>query len=74
MPDIEVKLVDQKNAKVHVYLVPKQPGQAAQFLRSEPLTFTSLNKNFAIDPKNYSTLEEYISQVEQYAKEKCEAK
>jgi hypothetical protein len=71
IPDIEVKLVDQKNGKIHYYLVPKQNGQKAQYLRSVPLTFSNLNKNFAIDPKNYSVLEGYISEVEDYAKEKC---
>lgn len=71
IPDIEVKLVDQKNGKIHYYLVPKQNGQKAQYLRSVPLTFSNLNKNFAIDPHNYSILEGYISEVEDYARDRC---
>jgi hypothetical protein len=72
VPDIEVKLVDQKNAKIHYYLIPKREGESAPFLRSEPLTLSNLNKNFAIDPKNYSILETYLSEVSDHAKEKCQ--
>ena len=72
MPDIEVKLVDQRNAKVHYYLLPKRQGENAPYLRSVPLTFSNLNKNFAIDPRNYSILERYMSTVEDYARERCQ--
>ena len=71
VPDIEVKLIDQRNGKIHYYLVPKQQGQTATHLRSEPLTIQSLNKNFAIDPHNYSILETYMSEVEDHAKANC---
>jgi hypothetical protein len=71
MPDIEVKLVDKRNQKIHYYLLPKQQGEDAKYLRSVPLTFDNLQKNFAIDPRNYSILEGYMTKVEDYAKERC---
>lgn len=71
MPDIEVKLIDSRHDKVHVYLVPKQQGQNAIHVRSEPLMLLTLDKNFCIDTKNYSLLEQYVAAVESYAKERC---
>lgn len=71
MPDIEIKLVDQTNGKVHYYLIPKQQGEEAKHLRSVPLTFTNLKKNFCIEPKEYSKLEVYLSAVDDAAKEHC---
>lgn len=71
MPDIETKLIDAKHDKVHIYLVPKVPGQSGKFLRSEKLLILPLDKNFCVDPHNYSLLEEYVAAVEEYSKEKC---
>lgn len=71
MPDIEVKLIDERNSKAHIYQVPKQSGQRAPYLRSEPLTLQSLNKNYCIAPRQYSIFEEYMSKVEDHARDKC---
>lgn len=71
VPDIEVKLIDAKNEKVHYYLVPKARGEKAKYLRSERLSLLGLNKNFALDAKNYSILEGYMSELEDWAEAHC---
>jgi hypothetical protein len=71
MPEIEVKLIDVKHSKVHVYRVPKAKGKKAPLLRSEALDLRKLDRNFAIDPRNYSITEGYLSSVEDWAEQHC---
>jgi hypothetical protein len=70
-PSVEIKLVDTKHGKIHRYELPKRRGEDAKYLGSINLTFANLEKNFAIAPKEYSKLEQYISAVEDVAERRC---
>lgn len=71
VPDIEIGLVDVKHLKHHIYMVPKERGDDAKHLRSEPLTLEKLNKQYTLHPSQYSILEGYISEVEDWGREHC---
>lgn len=72
MPDIEISFVDVANKKLHVYMLPKKPGESAKRLRSEPLTLLGLDQHFTISIENYTALEGYASAVEAYFRGRCQ--
>lgn len=72
MPDIEIKLLDAQHLKAHVYLIPKKPGEAAKYLRSEPITsLLDVDMHYAITPEGYVRLEEYVSEAAAWAEDHC---
>lgn len=70
-PTVETRLVDQKNAKIHRYHLPKQRGEKAPYLGSLPLTFGAINKSYCFAPSEYSKVEQYLSSLEDLARERC---
>lgn len=70
-PSVETKLVDNRNARLHRYELPKQRGQPATFLGSIPLATPAIEKHYCFAPREYVKLEEYLSAVEDVARQRC---
>lgn len=70
-PKVEIKLVDAKNDKIHLYNLPQKRGDKAPYLGSTPASIPALNKNYCLAPSEYSKLEQYISAVEDVAERRC---
>ena len=70
-PSVETKLVDNRNAKLHRYELPKERGQSATFLGSVTLDTRAIEKHYCFAAREYVKVEQYISAVEDVARRRC---
>lgn len=70
-PTVETKLVDNRNAKLHRYNLPKQRGESAEFLGSIALSTGAIEKHYCFAAREYVKVEQYISAVEDLARRRC---
>lgn len=70
-PTVEIKLVDNRNTKIHRYHLPKERGAKADFLGSIPLSTSAIEKHYCFAASEYSKIENYLSKVEDIAQKRC---
>jgi hypothetical protein len=70
-PTVEVKLVDNRNGKIHRYNLPKERGVKAPYLGSVPASLGAVDKHYCYAAAEHSKLELYISKVEDIAQKRC---
>lgn len=62
--DLEAKLIDARNTKIHRFRIPQNRNVDATFLGSHHLEIENLDKNVCYSPSEHSKLEEYTSKLE----------